>query len=59
MADQLIATQDIYVAAGICAFRKGAVVPASALENIPGAKDKVASERTKAAQAALKDAPEA
>jgi hypothetical protein len=53
-----IATEDIYVAAGVAAFRKGNVVPAAVVENL-GIKDKVASATTKAAQAAVKAAPPA
>jgi hypothetical protein len=49
-----IATADIYAAPGVLAYRKGQVVPASAVENL-GAKDKVASERTKAAATAVKE----
>ncbi len=58
MADTTyIATADIYAARGVLAFRKGDVVPASAIENL-GAQDKVASDRTKAAQAVVRDVAE-
>lgn len=50
-----IATADIYAAPGILAFRKGDEVPASAVENL-GAQDSVASDRTKAAETARKEA---
>ena len=52
-----IATQDIYAARGVLAFRRGDVVPDSAVENL-GAQDKVASERTKAAQAVVREVAE-
>lgn len=48
----LIATQDIFVARGVRAFRKGDVVPPSVVENL-GIRDKVASRKTKAAQTAV------
>ena len=50
-----IATEDIYVARGVRAFSAGQAVPASVVENL-GIQDKVASDRTKAAKAAAKDA---
>lgn len=46
-----IATEDIQVAPGVYAFRKGDVVPASVVDSL-GIKDKVDSESTKAATAA-------
>jgi hypothetical protein len=49
-----IATEDIFVARGVRAFSQGDVVPASVVENLD-IKDKVASDRTKAA-ASAKDA---
>ena len=55
MADTVyIATQNIEAAPGVLAFTKGQVVPASAVENLK-AYDKVASERTKAAKAAIQE----
>ena len=53
-----IATKNIYAAPGVLAFAKGNVVPASAVENLK-AQDKVASQRTKAGQAALASTPTA
>lgn len=59
MSDRYIATEDIYAAPGVKAYNAGDEVPASAVENL-GAKDKVASPRTKAAQTAVKEsAPKA
>ncbi|MBP2323355.1 hypothetical protein JOF56_003740 [Kibdelosporangium banguiense] len=46
-----IATQDIYAAPGVLAYRKGSEVPASAVENLD-CKDKVATEHPKAQSAA-------
>ena len=59
MADtRYIATADIAAAPGVFAFRKGDVVPASAVENLK-AHDKVASERTKAAKEVVKEQAQA
>jgi hypothetical protein len=49
-----IALVDIEAAPGVLAFRKGDEVPASAVENLD-ARSKVASERTKAAQAVIEE----
>ena len=49
-----IATADIEAAPGVYAFRKGDVVPVSAVENLK-AHELVASSRTKAAAEVLKD----
>lgn len=48
------ATADIYAAPGVLAFRKGDVVPDS-VAKLPEVKDKVASEKTKAVETAVKD----
>lgn len=55
MTTTYIATQDIAVARGVLAFVKGDTVPASVVENL-GLTSEVASSRTKAAAAAVKDA---
>ncbi len=47
-----IATQDIYAAPGVLAFRVGDPVPESVIENLQ-AQDKVANETTKTAREAL------
>lgn len=57
MADTLhIAVENIYAAPGVLAFTKGQVVPADAVTNLK-AQDKVASQRSKAAQAAIESGP--
>ncbi len=48
------ATQDIYAAPGVLAYRKGDIVPDSAVTNL-GVQDKVAGEKTKAVAEAVKD----
>lgn len=50
-----VATENIYAAPHVLAYRKGDAVSASAVEAL-GAIDKVASDRTKAAHEAVKDA---
>lgn len=49
-----VATEDIFAAPGVRAFRKGDVVP-SDIAALPEVKDKVASSSTKAAQEAVKE----
>ncbi len=48
------ATQDIYAAPGVLDYRKGDIVPDSAVKNL-GAEDKVAGEKTRAVAEAVKD----
>lgn len=48
------ATEDIYLAPGVLAFRKGDIVPASAAKH-PAAEGKTATERTKAVATAVQE----